>query len=51
MTTSQLLSVARTKTRLASVFRFPYVHLIAIDDRFSELSEDDREAAFASWQS
>ena len=49
MTTSQLLSVARTKTRLASVFRFPYVHLIAIDDRFSELSEDDREAAFASW--
>jgi MinD-like ATPase involved in chromosome partitioning or flagellar assembly len=49
MTTSQLLNAARSKTRLASIFRFPYVHLIAIDERFSGMEEDEREAVFAGW--
>jgi cellulose biosynthesis protein BcsQ len=46
MNANQLLRAAKKVGEIKTVFRFPYVHLICISSRFTELELDERELDF-----
>ncbi|MEZ2224647.1 ParA family protein [Microcoleus sp.] len=44
----QLLKAAKKVGEVTTVFRFPYVHIICISHRFTDLEQDERELNFCS---
>jgi len=48
MNANQLLKAAKKVGGIKTVFRFPYVHLICISPRFTDLEPDERELDFCN---